>query len=227
MRKPGATLGIFGAGGLGREVNIIARKINNIDNRWEKIIYIDDDESITDVLGVPVYMFNKSLQLFPNLEVTIAIGEPSTREKVYNKVKDAGIGLATLIHPGVYVDESTRIGEGTTICNGVNLTSCIEIGDNVYVQPHAIIGHDVRIGRHSVVGGETHTSGNVKIGERVFIGFLAGILQGLSVGDDAEISAGSIVFRDIEPGMIVMGNPARVIGKNEGRGVFSRKSHDS
>ena len=98
-------LGIYGSSGLGREVNIIARKINAIEHKWEKIIYVDDNESITDVLGVPSYTFVKAQELFPNLEVSIAIGEPKTRELVYNKVKNAGIKLANLIHPGVYIDD--------------------------------------------------------------------------------------------------------------------------
>lgn len=216
-------LGVYGASGLGREVNIVARKINSIEHRWEKIVYIDDNETINNVLGVPSYTFEKARSLFPYLEVSIAIGEPITREKVYNKVKENGVKLATLIHPGVYIDENSIIGEGVTICEGVTITSCVVLENNVYVQPHAVIGHDIHIGKHSVIGSNVEIGGANIIGERVFIGFMVGTLQGLTIGDDVEISAGSIVFRDIEPGMIVMGNPARVIRRNEGRGVFSKK----
>ncbi len=216
-------LGIYGASGLGREVEIIARKINAIEHCWEKIVFVDDNESIKEVLGVPSYTFADATTEFKDLEITIAIGEPVIREKLYNKVKDKGIKLATLIHPGVYIDKSSKIGEGVTICEGVTTTSCVVLEDNVYVQPHAVIGHDIHIGKHSVVGSNVEIGGANIIGERVFIGFMVGTLQGLKIGDDVEISAGSIVFRDIEPGMIVMGNPARVIRKNEGRGVFTKK----
>ncbi|MBO4637522.1 MAG: hypothetical protein J5685_10295 [Clostridiales bacterium] len=215
-------LGIFGASALGREVNIIARKINAIENRWEDIIYIDDNETIKDVMGVPSYTFDAARERFPELEVSIAVGEPVTREKIFNRIKESGVKCATLIHPGVYIDESTFVGEGVTICEGVTITSCVRIEDDVYVQPHAVIGHDIHIGRHSVIGSNSEIGGANQIGERVFIGFMVGTLQGLTIGDDVEISAGSIVFRDIEPGMIVMGNPARVIRRNEGRGVFSK-----
>ena len=216
-------LGIYGASGLGREVEIIARKINKIEKRWERIVYVDDNESITDVLGIPSYSFIKAKEMFPDLEISIAIGEPATREKVYHKVKNDGVKLATLIHPGVYIDESSKIGEGVTICEGVTTTSCVIIEDNVYIQPHSVIGHDIHIGKHSVIGANVEIGGANIIGERVFIGFMVGTLQGLTIGEDVEISAGSIVFRDIEPGVIVMGNPARVIRKNEGRGVFTKR----
>lgn len=216
-------LGIYGASGLGREVNIIARKINAAGHRWDEILYIDDNELIKEVQGVRSYPFEKVKEIFSDLEISIAIGEPAVRDKVYQKVRESGIKLATLIHPGVYIDESTQVGAGTTICEGVTLTSCVVLGENVYVQPHAVIGHDIRIGSHSVIGANAHIGGANKIGERVFLGFMAGTLQGLTIGNDVEISAGSIVFRDIEPNMIVMGNPARVIRRNEGQGVFSRK----
>lgn len=219
-------LGIYGASGLGREVNIIARKINAIEHRWEKIVYIDDNEAINDVIGVPSYPFLKAKELFSELEVSIAIGEPNIREKVYNKVKENSVKLATLIHPGVYIDESSTIGKGVTICEGVTTTSSDVLEDNVYIQPHVVIGHDIHIGKHTIIGSNVEIGGANIIGERVFIGFMAGTLQGLSIGDDAEISAGSIVFRDIEPGMVVMGNPARVIRRNDGCGVFSKKKDD-
>lgn len=217
-------LGIYGASGLGREVEIIARKINNIEHLWERIVFVDDDGSINEVLGIPSYTFVIAQEIFSNnLEISIAIGEPGIREKVYNRVKEAGIKLTTLIHPGVYIDKSSKIGEGVTICEGVSITSCVSLEDNVYVQPHAVIGHDIHIGKHSIIGSNVEIGGANEIGERVFIGFMVGTLQGLKIGDDVEISAGSIVFRDIESGMIVMGNPARVIRRNEGRGVFSPK----
>lgn len=216
-------LGIYGASGLGREVEIIARKINEIENRWERIVFIDDNEMITEVMGVPSCPFARAKEMYPDFEVSIAVGEPITREKLFNKVTQNGVKLATLIHPGVYIDKSTTIGDGTTICEGVTITSGVEIKENVYVQPHAVIGHDIKIGRHSVVGSNCEIGGANVIGERVFIGFMVGTLQGLTIGDDAELSAGSIVFRDVESGMIVMGNPARVIRKNEGQGVFVKK----
>lgn len=218
-------LGIYGASGLGREVEIIARKINKIENRWEKIIFVDDNESIKEVLGIPSYTFSVALDKFGDeLEVSIAIGEPSTREKVYNKIKNAGVKLTRLIHPGVYIDESTTIGDGVTVCDGVTITSCVKIDDNVYIQPHAVIGHDIQIGKHSIIGSNAEIGGANEIGERVFVGFMAGTLHGLKIGNDVEISAGSIVFRNIESEMIVMGNPARVIRRNEGQGVFTKHS---
>jgi len=51
----------------------------------------------------------------------------------------------------------------------------------------------------------------VTIGNRVWIGFGASILKGVTVGDGAIIGACSVVTKDVPPGAIVGGNPAKII----------------
>ncbi|MEP5759313.1 MAG: DapH/DapD/GlmU-related protein [Litoreibacter sp.] len=51
----------------------------------------------------------------------------------------------------------------------------------------------------------------VSIGKRVWIGGGAIILAGVSIGEGAVIGAGSVVTKDVEPGQVVVGNPARPI----------------
>ncbi len=216
-------LGIFGAGGLGREVHIIAKKIKAEKHCWEDIVFVDDDELITQVLGIKCYTFDAFINAFDDVEIAIAIGEPAIREAVFNKVKDKGIRIATLVHPGIYIDETTRIGEGSVICEGVTITSCVTIEENVYIHPHAVIGHDIHIGAHSMIGSNSEIGGDNKLGTRVYMGFMSGTKEGLTIGDGAIISAGGIVFRDVEPDMIMVGNPARAMKKNDGQGVFHRK----
>ena len=53
----------------------------------------------------------------------------------------------------------------------------------------------------------------IEIADDVFIGMSALILKGARIGAGAVIGAGSVVSRDVPPGAIVAGNPARVIGK--------------
>ena len=51
---------------------------------------------------------------------------------------------------------------------------------------------------------------SVKIGRNVWIGSNSTILPGVTVGDNAVISAGSVVTRDVPENMVVAGNPAKV-----------------
>ena len=215
-------LGIYGAHGLAQEVHIIAKKINNLQNRWSDIVYIDDINDICEIQGRHVYKFEELLKIhsIDELEMVVAVGEPSVREIMYQKVREKGVKLVTLIHPGVYIDETTRIGEGVVICEGVTITCNVAIGDNAYIQAHAVIGHDIQIGRHTVVGSNCQIGGADIIGERVFLGFLSGTSDHIRIGDDVIISAGAIVFKDLPDGVIAVGNPARIMKNNDEKRVF-------
>ncbi len=57
------------------------------------------------------------------------------------------------------------------------------------------------------------SKGDITIGNDVWIGYGSIILSGVSIGDGAIIGAGSVVTRNVEPYMIVGGNPAKVINE--------------
>lgn len=51
----------------------------------------------------------------------------------------------------------------------------------------------------------------ITIGDNVWIGGMAVICPGVTIGDDAVVGAGAVVTKDVAPGMVVVGNPARVV----------------
>jgi maltose O-acetyltransferase len=63
--------------------------------------------------------------------------------------------------------------------------------------------------------------GDVVIGDRVWIGYRAIVLPGVSIGEGAVVGAGAVVTKDVEPCAIVAGNPARKVGE---RAVEGRES---
>ena len=86
----------------------------------------------------------------------------------------------------------------------------IEIGDNVTLAPRVhILAHDAStknfIGYAKI--------GLVRIGNNVFVGAGTIILPNVKIGDNVIIGAGSVVTKDIPENSLVVGNPAKVIGK--------------
>lgn len=112
---------------------------------------------------------------------------------------------------------------------GFNIT----LGDHVYLNAGVTMldSASLRIGARSMLGPRVHIycaehhkdralrakgleiALPVEIGEDVWIGGGAIILGGVTIGDGAIIGAGSVVTRDVAPGEIVAGNPARVMGR--------------
>lgn len=87
---------------------------------------------------------------------------------------------------------------------------------------HIRTGHDVSIGPEASILTLGHDpqspdfadrGGDVVIGNRVWIGYRALILPGVTIGEGAVVGAGAVVAKDVPPFAIMAGNPARKIGE--------------
>jgi maltose O-acetyltransferase len=100
----------------------------------------------------------------------------------------------------------------------------ITIGDEVTLAPRVqILAHDASTKRHL-----NYTRiGKVTIGNRVFVGASSLILPGVTIGSDVVIGAGSVITRDVSSGVVIAGNPARVVCSLENFLVRRRKEMET
>jgi sugar O-acyltransferase (sialic acid O-acetyltransferase NeuD family) len=213
------TLAIYGAGGLGREVLELAK----IVDKWNEIVFIDDINPDRIVSGMQVYDFEKVVSLYKNAEIEfiIGVGEPNVRKILFDKVKSHNYAFTTLIHPSVFISESTIIGEGCVISENAFISCDIKIERNVYLQPMASIGHDTEISNHCVISTFATLAGECKIGECTYIAMSVPVKEKISIGSGSVIGMGSVVLRDIPDNVVAMGNPARAMKMNETGKVFT------
>ena len=107
---------------------------------------------------------------------------------------------------------ATRVGRNLFVnqnCTFYDLGG-LEIGDDVMIGPNVSLitsGHPLEPSRRR----EAVTARPIVIGNNVWIGAGATVIGGVTVGDDSVVAAGSVVTRDVAPGVLVGGNPARVI----------------
>jgi UDP-3-O-[3-hydroxymyristoyl] glucosamine N-acyltransferase len=102
---------------------------------------------------------------------------------------DVEVGANTAIDRATLGE--TRIGAGTKIDNQVQ------------------IGHNVRIGPRTIIVAQTGVSGSAVVGADVMLSGHVGIVDHVSVGDGAVVLAKALVTRDVPPGAVVSGQPAR------------------
>lgn len=89
----------------------------------------------------------------------------------------------------------------------------ITIGDNVTFAPRVhVLAHDAST-KHAL--GYTRIV-LTRIGNDVFVGASSIIMPGETVGDGAIVGAGSVVTKDVAPGTVVAGNPAKPISSSAG-----------
>ena len=213
---------IYGASGLAKEIFDLVMR--SIPDKYEKIYFIDD---FTD--EAPCYLsesihFDSITTRFEDklkeLEGIVAVGEPQYREMLTKRFDETGIRLATLIDSSAIISPTARIGEGSIICENASLHADVNVGRGCIIQPSAIIGHDIKIDDYSVLGAYCAPGGSSVFGKRVFVGMHGTIKEKTIIGDDAIIGMGAVVYKDVEAGMTVIGNPARVTRGNNDHKVF-------
>ncbi|HEX7938476.1 MAG TPA: acetyltransferase [Gemmatimonadaceae bacterium] len=214
---------VYCAGGFGREVYDVARRMNAVQKRWDGLYFIDDAPGKAGAFyGTMLHSFDDVLKKFPkdSIEVSIASGEPDIRRKIYDKVKAAGVRFATVIDPSAIIIDTATIGEGAVITSECLVASLAEVGVNVAVNVKSIIGHDVKVGAHGSISSMVNLGGAVVVGEGSFIGMGTQVKQGLAIGRDVIVGMGSVVYDSIADEIIALGNPARPMKKNTTKRVF-------
>lgn len=113
-------------------------------------------------------------------------------------------------HGGFYA-----IGEGCYISPQALITDpdYVSIGNNVRISNCHIFGHDGSVNMiNRAFGLKLDNVGKVEIRDNVFLAHGCVIQPGVTIGPNAIVSAGSVVNRDVEPGVIAAGVPAKPVG---------------
>jgi sugar O-acyltransferase (sialic acid O-acetyltransferase NeuD family) len=114
-----------------------------------------------------------------------------------------------MIHPSAWVGLDVELAPGVIVCAGANVTTNVRLGRHTHLNLQATVGHDCRIGEYVTVAPMTAISGNVTLEDEVELGTGVSVIPGVTIGRGTLIGAGAVVTRDIAPGMVAVGVPAR------------------
>ncbi|MFT3731881.1 MAG: acetyltransferase [Hyphomicrobium sp.] len=138
---------------------------------------------------------------------------PANRKLAVEEALAAGLlPSAALIDPrGGVVSRSTTFGQGSYVNAGVIIGAAGTIGDWVVINRSASIGHHARIENFVSIGPGAITAGEVRIGEGAMLGAGCIVVPQVRIGAKAIVGAGSVVTKDVPDGVLVFGNPAKIV----------------
>lgn len=209
---------VYGAGGLGVEtMDIIRHMMSQNPSSNITPAFLIDGPTGNPINDHPVISLEDAI---PGSDVTIAVGEPTTRIKLRKKALDAGLHLSTVISPKAFVSESSSIGAGCIVAPFCSVQARSHIGENVAINTAAIVGHDVIVEQDCCLSSMINLGGATKVGAGSYIGMGALVKEGLTIGHTTIVGMGSVVYTDVPDEVVCVGNPARVSRRNTDKRVF-------
>lgn len=197
---------IIGASGHGKVVADIAIKLN----KWQRIAFLDDDESIKASMGFEVRgMTADAFTYKDEADFFVAIGSNITREKIQEKLIEQGLCVVSLTHPSAVIGTDVEIGIGSVVMAGVVVNSSSRIGKGCIINTSSSLDHDNVIDDYVHVSPGVRTAGNVRVGNGSWLGIGSVISNNVNICSACKVGAGAVVVKDItEPGTYV-GVPVR------------------
>ena len=127
--------------------------------------------------------------------------------------------LHARIEPGAFIREKVEIGDNAVIMMGAVINIGAVIGEGTMIDMGAVVGGRAEVGKNCHIGAGAVLAGVVEpasavpviVEDDVLVGANAVVIEGVRIGKGAVVAAGAIVTEDVQPGMVVVGCPARVI----------------
>lgn len=180
--------------------------------------FVDDTPAKqgTQVAGIPV-LPRSALADKPDAQVLAVPGSPTSfrmRRELIEGLRVPQQRFARVVHPMARVSPHASLGHNVLIMAGVVITYNARIGNHVCLLPNTVVHHDSAVEDFTLVGSNVTVAGNTTVGANCYIGSGTSIRNGLNIGAGALVGLGSNLIRDVGPGAVVAGNPAKPLARD-------------
>ena len=122
------------------------------------------------------------------------------------------IGENCILGQNVNIANNVRIGNNVKIQNNVSVYEGVELEDYVFCGP-SMVFTNVKLPRSEFPQNQSKDYLKTHVKKSASIGANATIVCGVTIGEYSLIGSGAVVTKDVPPFTLVVGNPARVVGK--------------
>ena len=208
---------VVGAGGFARETAAAVAAVNVVAPTWRLHGFLDDDPALRGVVraGLPV-LGGTALLAGPgplaDAAVVVCVGNPgnfAAREQIVARLALPGRRYATVVHPTAELGAGSRVGPGSVLLAGTVLTADVTVGAHVAVMPQVVLTHDDVIGDFVTLASGVRAGGAVRVETGAYVGAGALLRERVRIGAGALVGIGATVLRDVPPGEVWVGSPAR------------------
>lgn len=207
----------------------IAKFIKDAEKQTPVKIYVSTTAEIAKSEDFKVFGNNGEYVLIGDyktiMDAIAPIKDQITDMYIENAARNSAIPMIDMldidarIEPGAIIRDMVTIEKNAVVMMGAVINIGAIIGEGTMVDMNAVVGargtlgKNVHLGAGSVVAGvlEPPSATPVIVEDDVVIGANCVILEGVRIGKGAVVAAGSVVTKDVEPGAVVAGSPAKLV----------------
>lgn len=147
----------------------------------------------------------------PPGDAYVGIGANAARELCATRLRAARVNMPPCVASTAFVARDAEIESGAVICAGAVVGSRALIGRDTIINTLSSVDHDCVLGALSQVTAGVTFGGGVRVGANCFFGIKSAVIPNRTVGDNVQVMAGSLITADVEPDVVMGGNPARLV----------------
>lgn len=198
------------------EASEVVKDINAVKPKYRIIGILDDDPSThkKKYNGTPVLGKVETCDRYPDAKFVMAIGSYRTRVTKFDILKKINLPserYETLIHPAAKIYTNAKIGAGCIINKGVIVFNDAVVENFAVILANSIIGIRTRVCEGAMITTLVCVTADAVIGHYSHIGASTAIGEKVRIGPCAQIGMGSVIFKDVPPGVFCMGNLSKYV----------------
>lgn len=197
---------VYGGGGHGKSLIDLVRLLGT----YRLVGVIDDGQPAGgNVLGVPVVGGSDSLSklyqrgIFQAVNAVGGIGNLSVRQKVFERLAEAGFVCPAVVHPTAFVEASAQLAAGVQVFPHAYVGSSAQVGFGTIVNTSVVVSHDCRLGDCANISPGALLAGGVEVGDQTLIGMGVTVFLGVKIGAGVRIGNGATIKADVPAGTVV------------------------
>lgn len=174
--------------------------------------FLDDFQVGAEVEGTRVLGgLDYPLRAAGEFELALAVGDIACRRRLLNQWREAGLPLATLVHPLAVVSPRASLETGAIVNAFSMLYPGSRLGLAVMIEDQCSVGVDVVLEDNVVLAPGVVLAAQASVGRDGFLGARAVVNPETRVGPGCLIGAGAVVAASLPAGVVAAGVPARVL----------------
>jgi UDP-N-acetylbacillosamine N-acetyltransferase len=195
---------VFGFGGHARSVADVA-----VAAGFNELLFIEENaREDENFIGFPVRKTVDGLSRSNWLCIS-ASGDNHSRQKQLDSAIRDGWTITTLIAPSATIGLGAEIGRGCMIGHHAHIGPMACIGDGCIINTSAVIEHECIVGHYVHAAVNSTVAGRSRIGDFVFLGAGATVIDNVSIIAGIAVGAGGVVIASLDKRNTYVGVPVR------------------